>query len=160
LARNEKRLEGLSESWDLKRYLKSLGLAHDEADAWIRAREGGETFQSDGSDGVGHHLDRVWGRSLQSLLQLDARSQATGQLTRVNEQHAHLNGRFAVWRSIAVILWGYCTAVWLYVISFQMVNPDSPYWKVAVWLPIRMDYFGESAFVASFIFAIMWARLG
>jgi len=34
-----------------------------------------------------------------------------------------------------------------------MSDPGSMYWPVALWLPIRMDYFGEAGFIVSFIFA-------
>ena len=46
----------------------------------------------------------------------------------------------------------YSLLVWLYVIVFQYVNPNSVYWGLAWWLPIRMDYLAETAFIASFIF--------
>ena len=67
-------------------------------------------------------------------------------------------------RSLLLIVWGYAAAVWLYVIAMQLVYPNSLYWQIATWLPIRLDYFGESAFLLSFIASIaivMWnARLG
>jgi hypothetical protein len=58
---------------------------------------------------------------------------------------------------VCIVLWGYCLAVWLYVIVFQFRYPDSIYDALAWWLPIRMDYLGEAAFVASFIFALITA---
>jgi len=50
--------------------------------------------------------------------------------------------------------WGYAFAVWLYVIAMQLRYPNSVYWPFAVWIPIRMDYLGETAFLLSFILAI------
>ena len=54
-----------------------------------------------------------------------------------------------------VVVWGYAVAVWLYVIAMQLRYPDSVYWSLAVWLPIRLDYFGEAAFILSFLLAIL-----
>ena len=57
------------------------------------------------------------------------------------------------------ILWAFSIGIWVYVVAFQVANPMSPYWLVAPWLPIRMDYFGEIAFIFSFVFAIGWVKL-
>lgn len=66
-------------------------------------------------------------------------------------------------KSLLLIGWGYAVAVWLYVVAMQLVYPNSVYWSLATWLPIRMDYVGEGAFIFSFIVAgavTMWnARL-
>ena len=61
-------------------------------------------------------------------------------------------------KGLLLIVWGYAVAVWLYVIAMQLVYPGALYWAVATWLPIRLDYFGESAFFFSFIvsIAIIW----
>ncbi len=62
-------------------------------------------------------------------------------------------------KGLLLVVWGYAFAVWLYVVSMQLFYPKSLYWPVATWLPIRLDYFGEAAFVFSFIMATgvtMW----
>ena len=59
--------------------------------------------------------------------------------------------RRAQLKNILLIVWGYAFAVWLYVIAVQFLHPDWIYQPFATWLPIRMDYVGEAAFVASFI---------
>jgi hypothetical protein len=56
-------------------------------------------------------------------------------------------------RRLALLLWGYTFTVWAYVIAMQLRYPDSVYWPFATWLPIRMDYLGEVAFVFSFTLA-------
>ena len=63
-------------------------------------------------------------------------------------------------KGLLLIVWGYAFAVWLYVIAMQLVYPNSIYWPVATWLPIRLDYFGESAFFFSFIvsIAVIWTQ--
>ncbi len=63
-------------------------------------------------------------------------------------------------KGLLLIVWGYAFAVWLYVIAMQLVYPNSLYWPVATWLPIRLDYFGESAFFFSFIvsIAVIWTQ--
>jgi len=60
-------------------------------------------------------------------------------------------------RRICFVLWGYCFAVWLYVIGFQIRYSHSVYYALAWWLPIRLDYLGEMAFALSFIFALITA---
>jgi len=57
-------------------------------------------------------------------------------------------------KGLILVAWGYAFAVWLYVVAMQLLNPESLYWPIATWLPIRLDYFGEAAFVFSFIMAI------
>jgi hypothetical protein len=63
-------------------------------------------------------------------------------------------------KGLLLIVWGYAFAVWLYVIAMQLFYPDSLYYPVATWLPIRLDYFGESAFFFSFIvsIAVIWTQ--
>ncbi len=56
-------------------------------------------------------------------------------------------------KGVLLVAWGYAFAVWLYVIAMQLFYPQSIYWPLATWLPIRLDYFGEAAFVFSFIMA-------
>ena len=56
---------------------------------------------------------------------------------------------------VCVVIWGYLVAVWLYVIAFQLRYRNGVYDVLAWWLPIRMDYLGEAAFVLSFIFALI-----
>jgi hypothetical protein len=54
-------------------------------------------------------------------------------------------------KNILLIVWGYAFAVWLYVIAIQLFHPQWIYGPFATWLPIRMDFVGEAAFVVSFI---------
>ncbi len=63
-------------------------------------------------------------------------------------------------KALLLLVWGYTFAVWLYVIAMQLVYPGALYWAVATWLPIRLDYFGESAFFISFIvsIAVIWTQ--
>jgi len=67
-------------------------------------------------------------------------------------------------RNAFVIMGGFTFAVWLYVIAVQFLHPDWIYGPFATWLPIRMDYVGEAAFIFSFIilvaFALEHARSG
>ena len=58
-------------------------------------------------------------------------------------------------RRVTIILWIYSLIVWLYVIAMQLRYPESPYWPLAQWVPVRMDYLGEVAFFLSFIFGIL-----
>jgi hypothetical protein len=58
---------------------------------------------------------------------------------------------------ICIVVWGYCFAVWLYVVASQLLDPFSVYDRLAWWLPVRMDYIGEAACVSSFIFALIVA---
>lgn len=62
-------------------------------------------------------------------------------------------------KGLLLVAWGYSFAVWLYVIAMQLFYPQSIYWPLATWLPIRLDYFGEGAFVFSFIMATGVAML-
>jgi hypothetical protein len=57
-------------------------------------------------------------------------------------------------KGLLLVAWGYSFAVWLYVIAMQLFYPGALYLPVATWLPIRLDYFGESAFFVSFIISI------
>jgi hypothetical protein len=57
-------------------------------------------------------------------------------------------------RRVVVVFWVYSLIVWVYVIAMQLRYPESPYWPLAQWLPVRLDYLGELAFFFSFIFGI------
>ncbi|MCD6547617.1 MAG: hypothetical protein J7K22_03635 [Nanoarchaeota archaeon] len=46
--------------------------------------------------------------------------------------------------------------VWLYVIAMQIAHPESVNWTFVYWLPIRMDFVGEIAFVISFLGFLIW----
>jgi hypothetical protein len=62
-------------------------------------------------------------------------------------------------KRLLLIVWGYAFAVWIYLIATQFFHPEWIYGPFATWLPIRMDYIGEGAFVASFIIIMtvtMW----
>ena len=58
---------------------------------------------------------------------------------------------------MSAVLCLYSFLVWLYVIAMQLRYLDSVYWDFAVWIPVRMDYLGEVAFLFSFIFAMIAA---
>jgi hypothetical protein len=60
---------------------------------------------------------------------------------------------FLNYRKFLTVVWGYALMVWAYVVAMQLRFPESVYWRLALWLPIRMDYLGEIAFVSSFILA-------
>lgn len=140
--------------WHLTDYLISLGMSRDDARAWIRARREGRSFKANPSDTTGVHLDRIWKRKMEeseALLQLKSTEG-------IQQQH---HDPLVKWRLSFAILSIWSLLCWMYVIAFQMVNPESPYWPLAVWLPrwVRMDYFGEANFIASFAFAIVWAKL-
>ncbi len=134
-------------------------MSKEEAEAWIKARGKGDPFKADYSDGLGSHLDKVWNRSSAGLIHSNV-SKATGQLRPINElRQQHFLNRIATLRNFVAVLWAYSFAIWIYVIAFQFMNPRSVYWSLAVWLPIRLDYFGEAGFLASFVFAILWVKL-
>ncbi|MGP8069498.1 MAG: hypothetical protein ACLP5V_06375 [Candidatus Bathyarchaeia archaeon] len=59
----------------------------------------------------------------------------------------------SAFRGFMLVAWGYLFAVWLYVVAMQLFYPESIYGALAIWLPFRLDYFGETAFVFSFIIA-------
>jgi hypothetical protein len=54
-------------------------------------------------------------------------------------------------RNLLLLVGIYALAVWIYVVAIQVSHPDWIYGPFATWLPIRMDYVGEGAFVSSFI---------
>ena len=140
-----------SEEWDLIGYLVSLGFSRKEAVSWARARSGDRPFKGDWSDAVGEHMDKVWSRR-------DVKaSMTTGQIP-ISIDSRYSVGQSSIKRLIG-ILWVYSFAIWIYVIVFQMAVPNSLYWNVAWWLPIRMDYFGEIGFIFSLIFALIWIKL-
>jgi len=74
------------------------------------------------------------------------------RVVRYSEQRH--NSRRAWVKGTLVAVWGYAFAVWLYVIAMQLRYANSVYWPLAVWVPIRMDYLGEAAFLLSFLVAI------
>jgi hypothetical protein len=57
-------------------------------------------------------------------------------------------------KRLTVLVWAYTLIVWVYVIAMQLRYPESPYWIFAQWVPVRMDYIGEAAFLLSFILGI------
>jgi predicted permease len=64
---------------------------------------------------------------------------------------------------LAKLLWVCCFfsfTAFVYVIAFQIASPNSVYWGLSWWLPIRLDYFGEAGFIGSFIFAIVAILVG
>lgn len=65
--------------------------------------------------------------------------------------------RLTLIQRASIVIWGYSVAVWLYVIAMQLRYPNSVTWPLAVWVPIRLDYLGEAAFVLSFAFAMITA---
>ena len=61
-------------------------------------------------------------------------------------------------RRLLLVVSFYGLLCWGYVIAMQIAHPNSVYWEFVWWLPwLRMDYFGEAAFVVSLACAIMWA---
>ena len=59
------------------------------------------------------------------------------------------------------VAWGYSFVIWLYVIAMQLLYPGSVYWRLAIWMPIRLNYIGEVAFAFSFLAATtltVWNR--
>jgi len=64
---------------------------------------------------------------------------------------------FSRLQHLSIVLCAWSLSVWLYVIAMQLRYPDAVYWPLAVWLPIRLDYLGEAAFILSLIFAIITA---
>jgi hypothetical protein len=74
------------------------------------------------------------------------------KLVRYSQQQSQL--RHSWLKKLMTISWGYAFVIWLYVIAMQLRFPDSVYWPLAVWVPIRMDYLGEVAFGFSFILAL------
>ena len=57
------------------------------------------------------------------------------------------------YRGLLTVVCAYALMVWVYVIAMQLRWPDAIYWPLALWLPIRIDYLGEMAFVGSFFLA-------
>jgi hypothetical protein len=152
--------------WDLTSYLTSLGMSQEKAEAWIKARVDARSFKTNESDEVGSIQDDVWKLNMR----IDERrgdaglrvSELNPQLQDIRElRQQHLRSRMSGFRKIAAILWFYSFAIWMYVIAFQIVQPKSVFWPLAVWLPrwVRLDYFGEAGFIASFGFALIWAKL-
>jgi hypothetical protein len=122
-----------TERWDLTRHLSELGMSREEAEGWVKARQAGQPFKADWSDGIGHQLDKVWKRN-------------------VHIGPVHLRRR-----TLIAILWAYSFATWVYVTVFQMVNPESFNWSFVVWLPwLKMSYLGGAALLSSLVLASIW----
>lgn len=144
----------LTNHWHLTDYLMSLGMNRNDAMTWIRARQEGRSFKTGASDALGSHLDKVWKREMRES-KLLKQLKDTGEI-----RQEHQRNRLVTCRIIFGALCIYGFLCWMYVIVFQMVNPDSVLWPLAVWLPwLRMDYFGETGIIASFFFGILWAKL-
>ena len=127
-----------AEQWEVIRHLHSLGMSQQEAEAWVKARQAGQPFKLDWSDGVGHQLDRVWKRNIERTI-----------LTRLPKR-----------RSIIAILWAYSFAVWVYAVIFQMMSPRSLNWQLAIWLPwLKLSYVQGAALLGSLAFAATWFAL-
>jgi hypothetical protein len=65
----------------------------------------------------------------------------------------------SAFRGFLLVARGYVFVVCIYAVAMQLFYPNSIYRALATWLPIRLDYFGEAAFISSFIVAtalIMW----
>jgi hypothetical protein len=71
---------------------------------------------------------------------------------RSERRHSRLTG-------FLVVVSGFAFAVWLYVVAMQLFYPESIYWPLATWLPIRLDYVGEAAFVFSLFTALAVAMV-
>jgi len=149
---------------DTIRYLMSVGMRQKDAEAWIKARKEGKSFMSGPHDGVGRRMDNLWksgldhsawGKDMRDIILAarDLKGAATGKVP------ARELRKYATWRTLVALLALYSFVMWVYVISFQIVVPESVYWPLALWLPIRMDYFGEASLVSSFIFAVLWVKL-
>lgn len=67
----------------------------------------------------------------------------------------HSEPRLTWIQRFCVVIWGYCVVIWLYVIAIQLIQPDLVYTPLTLWLPVRLDYLGEAAFVLSFVFALI-----
>lgn len=85
---------------------------------------------------------------------------ASAQLPTEPKKTPDIEVKFGVQRSqlrrsrlkkLLLIIWAYAFAIWIYVIVIQFLHPAWIYAPFATWLPVRMDYVGEAAFVASFI---------
>ena len=66
---------------------------------------------------------------------------------------------FSKFQRLTIVLCAWSLSVWLYVIAMQLQYPEAVYWPLAVWVPIRLDYLGEAAFVLSFVFAVITALI-
>ncbi len=135
----------LTTKWHLTDHLTSIGMTRDDAVAWVRARRQGRSFKVDASDAGGNHLDNVWKRNIQTGKAL-SKLKNTGNIRQ---------------ERIFAVLCICGSLCWMYVIVLVIVNPASVSWSLAVWLPkwVRLDYFGEAGFCASFLFGIFWAKL-
>jgi hypothetical protein len=62
---------------------------------------------------------------------------------------------FSRLQHLSIVLCVWSLSVWVYAIAMQLRYPEAVYWPLAVWLPIRLDYLGEAAFILSLIFGII-----
>jgi hypothetical protein len=93
------------------------------------------------------------------LTQEDAR-QFLKRLPQLQESRGIISSKrrdFSRLQHLSIVLCAWSLSVWLYVIAMQLRYPDAVYWPLAVWLPIRLDYLGEAAFILSLIFATITA---
>jgi len=90
-------------------------------------------------------------------------TEAKGFLNRIENSFAPRQSKIIRYRQrkwnsfpyegVLVVVWAYALSVWVYVIAMQLRFPESVYWPLALWLPIRMDYLGELSFLFSFLLA-------
>jgi hypothetical protein len=59
------------------------------------------------------------------------------------------NHRVALALARTMFLFG--LLVWGYVIAMQLRDEESVYATLAQWLPVRLDYVGEAAFIVSMV---------
>jgi hypothetical protein len=61
---------------------------------------------------------------------------------------------------LCLLGWFYGLLVWGYVVAMQVREPQSVYWQLAEWVPIRLDFFGEIGFAISLLCAMALALRG
>jgi len=130
--------DSATNQWNMTRHFNKLGMSQQETETWVSARQADLPFQFDWSDGVGHHLDKIWRRSIQRKI-----------LNRLPKR-----------RTIIAILCAYSFALWMYVIIMEMTFPESYNWPLALWLPwLKMSYLGGMALLGSLVFGVTWFAL-
>jgi hypothetical protein len=65
------------------------------------------------------------------------------------DRNQNMSRRFVLALARTVFLYGLLT--WGYVIALQLRHPGWVYDVLAEWVPIRLDYFGEAAFILSMV---------
>ncbi|MCD6575662.1 MAG: hypothetical protein J7K73_00710 [Nanoarchaeota archaeon] len=65
-----------------------------------------------------------------------------------------MNNKLVITASKTAFLFG--LLIWLYVIAMQIAHPESVSWTFVYWLPIRMDFVGEVAFVILLVGFFVW----